>query len=27
VTTVYFIGPGDVLIQLTQKSQTEGADA
>jgi catechol 2,3-dioxygenase-like lactoylglutathione lyase family enzyme len=27
VTTVYFIGPGDVLIQLTQKSQTEGGDA
>jgi catechol 2,3-dioxygenase-like lactoylglutathione lyase family enzyme len=27
VTTVYFIGPGDVLIQLTQKSQSEGADA
>ena len=26
VTTVYFIGPGDVLIQLTQKSQSEGAD-
>ena len=27
VTTVYFIGPGEVLIQLTQKSQTDGADA
>lgn len=27
VTTVYFIGPGDVLIQLTQKNTTPGADA
>lgn len=26
VTTVYFIGPGNVLIQLTQKSTGEGAD-
>jgi hypothetical protein len=24
---VYFIGPGDVLIQLTQKNTTPGADA
>jgi catechol 2,3-dioxygenase-like lactoylglutathione lyase family enzyme len=27
LTTVYFIGPGDVLIQLTQKNTSEGADA
>jgi catechol 2,3-dioxygenase-like lactoylglutathione lyase family enzyme len=26
VTTVYFIGPGNILIQLTQKGTTEGAD-
>lgn len=26
VTTVYFIGPGNVLIQLTQKNTAEGAD-
>jgi catechol 2,3-dioxygenase-like lactoylglutathione lyase family enzyme len=25
VTTVYFIGPGNVLIQLTQKNTSEGA--
>jgi catechol 2,3-dioxygenase-like lactoylglutathione lyase family enzyme len=25
VTTVYFIGPGNVLIQLTQKNMSEGA--
>jgi catechol 2,3-dioxygenase-like lactoylglutathione lyase family enzyme len=27
LTTVYFIGPGNVLIQLTQKDQPGGADA
>jgi catechol 2,3-dioxygenase-like lactoylglutathione lyase family enzyme len=26
VTTVYFIGPGNVLIQLTQKNPSGGAD-
>ena len=26
LTTVYFIGPENVLIQLTQKNQSEGAD-
>ncbi len=27
VTTVYFIGPGNVLIQLTQKNTSDAADA
>jgi hypothetical protein len=26
VTTVYFIGPGNVLIQLTQKNTSGAAD-
>jgi len=26
VTTVYFIGPGNVLIQLTQKNESGAAD-